>query len=95
MRLSQNFYLCEQLMIDLRYRLALTLCYITIDGNKFSIAIGLRPVFIQPSSQINHHLNKLSSGEGHWVKFIRGVGVVTGDALVRHGRCLKMFSWKG
>ena len=82
-------------MIDLRYRLALTLRYIAMDGDKFSLAISLRPVFIQLSSQIHHHLDKLSSGEGHWVKFIRGVGVVMGGAPVQHGHYMKMFLWKG
>ena len=72
-------------MIDLRYHLALTLRCVAMDDDKFSLAIDLRPVFIQPSLQINHHLDKLSSGEGHWVKFIRGVGAVTGGAPIRHG----------
>ena len=92
--LSQNFCLCEQLMIELCYRLALTLRYVAMDGNKFSLAIGLRPVFIQLSSQINYHLDKLSSGEGHWVEFVRGVGIVTGGVLVRHDHCANMFSWQ-
>ena len=50
-------------MIDLRYRLALTLRYIVMDGDKFSVVIGLHLVFIQPLSQVNHHLDKLSVGE--------------------------------
>jgi len=95
LRLLQNFDLCEQLMIDLRYRLMLMLCYIMMDDDKFFLAIGIHPVFIQPSSQINHHLDKLSLGKGCWVKFIRGIGVMTGGASVCHGHCMKMFSWKG
>jgi len=82
-------------MIDLCYRLALTLYCVAMDGDKFSLAIGLRAVFIQPSSQINRHLDKLSSGEGRWVEFVKGVGIVTGDVLVRPGRRAKMFSRKG
>ena len=80
-------------MID--YHLVLTLCYVMMDGDKFLLTIGLRPVFIQLSSQINHHMDKLSSGEGRWVEFIRGVGLMTGGVLVGHDRCAKMFSWKG
>ena len=81
-------------MIDLCYHFTLALHSITMDGDKFSLTIGLRPVFIQPSSQINYHLDKLSSGEGRWVKFIRGVDVVMGGAPVHHDRRMKMFSWK-
>ena len=72
-------------MIDLRYHLALTLRCVAMDGDKFSL---------QLSSQINYHLDKLSSGEGHWVEFVRGVGIVTGGVLVRHDHCANMFSWQ-
>ena len=57
-------------MIDLCYHLALR--SVMVDGDKFSFTIDLCPVIIQPFSQINHHLDKLSSGEGRWVKFIGG-----------------------
>ena len=79
-------------MIDLRYRLTLMLRYVAMDGNKFLLVIGLRSVFIQLSSQIHHHLDKLSLGEGHLVEFVRGIGIVTGGILVRHDHCAKIFS---
>ena len=44
---SQNLYLCDQLMIYLCYHLALVLCCVTVDGDKFSFTIGLHPVLIQ------------------------------------------------
>ena len=40
---SQNFYLCEQLMIDLCYR-------VMVDSEKFWLMVDLRSMFIQPSS---------------------------------------------
>jgi len=40
-------------------------------------------------------LDKLSSGEGRWVKFIGGPDFVTGGALLCNDRCMKMSSWKG
>ena len=43
----------------------------------------------------NHHLDKLSSGEGCWVKFLRDIDVVMGGSPVCRDRCMKMLSWKG
>jgi len=63
LRFSQNIYLREQLMIDLCYCLALTFSCIAMDGDQFSLTIGFRSKFIQPSSQVNYHLDKLSAGE--------------------------------
>ena len=65
-------------MIDLHYRLAFTFRCIAIDSDKFSLVIDIRLVFIQPSSQISHHLDKLSAGEGRWIEFVRGIGIVMG-----------------
>ena len=49
----QNFYLYDQLMIYLCYCLTFTLRRITVDGEKFSFTIDLRPVLIQLSLQID------------------------------------------
>ena len=48
-------------MIDLRYCLVLALCCVAVDGDKFSFKVSLRPVLIQLSLQLDHHLDKLSS----------------------------------
>ena len=81
-------------MISLHYCLALTFRCVAMDHNKFSLAIDFHPVFIQPSSQINHHLDKLSLEESCWIEFVRGVGIMTGGVLVPH-HYAKIFSWKG
>jgi len=61
LQLSKNLYLHEQLMVDLCYLLSLAFCGIAMDGNWFSFAIGLCPVFAQtvvacqsPSGQVAH-----------------------------------------
>jgi len=82
-------------MINLHYLLALTFCCIAMDGNKFSLSIGLNPMFVHPSSQIDHHLDKLSTGEGRWIEFIRSISVMMGGVIVRYDRCARIFSWKG
>jgi len=58
---SQNFYLYEQLMIYMCYRLTLALCRVVVDGDKFSFTVSIHPVLIQLSLQISYHLDKLSS----------------------------------
>ena len=78
-------------MINLCYRLVLTLYCIAMDGDKFLLAIGLCLVFIQPSSQINHHLDKLSLEGGHWIEFIRGVGIIMGGVIMHHDHCEDIF----
>ena len=78
-------------MINLCYHLTLTLCCITMDGDKFLLTINFCPVFIQSSSEINHHLDKLSLGEGRYIKFISSVGIMTRGAPVHHDHCMKIF----
>ena len=43
---SRIIFMCEQLMIDLCYRLALALRRVAVDGNKFSFTVSLRLVLI-------------------------------------------------
>jgi len=45
LRFSKNFYLREQLIVDLRYRLSLAFHDITMDGDQFSLAVSLCPLF--------------------------------------------------
>jgi len=49
-RFLQDLYLREQLMIDLRYHLALAFGCIAVDGNQFSFAIGFHSMLVQPLS---------------------------------------------
>ena len=79
-------------MIDLCYHLALVLCRVAVDGDKFSFTVSFRPVPVQPPSQIDHHRDKLYSCECCWVKFIRGADVgreVLLCAMVAVCRCLR------
>jgi len=82
-------------MVDLCYSLALTFYGIMMNGDEFSFAIDLRSVFVQLSSQVDHHLDKLSMGEDRWIEFLRSVDVMTGGTHVSHDCCAKVFSWKG
>jgi len=79
-------------MIDLCYYLALTLRCVAVDGDKFSFTVSLRPVLIQPPSQIDYRLDKMYSCECRWVKFIRGADVMSGGAPMYHDHCMQMSS---
>ena len=59
----KNFYLCDQLMIDLRYCLSLAFRGITMDDDQFLITVCLCLLFTQPPSQVDHHLGELSLRE--------------------------------
>ena len=61
LRFSKNLYLCEQLIVDLCHRLSLV--FGDMDSDQFSFAVYLGSLFAQSTSQVSHHLNKLSSGE--------------------------------
>jgi len=82
--LSKDLYLREQLMVDLHHCLTFAFGSIVMDGDEFSLAIGLRLLFIQSSSQVDHRLDKLSAREGRWIEFVISVYVMLGGVLVRY-----------
>ena len=44
---SKNLYLREKLVVDLRYCHSLAFCSIAMDGDQFSFAVCLGPLFAQ------------------------------------------------
>ena len=88
---SKNLYLREQLMIDLHYCLSLAFRGIAMDGDQFLLAVCMCPLFAQLSSQVDHHLDELSSREYRQFKFVRSAGIMMGGILVRHGCRVKVF----
>jgi len=72
-------------MIDLCYWFELMFCCIMIDDDQFFfLAIGLRPVLVQPLSEVDNHLDELSAGEGQQIGFIGSVDVMSGGTHVTH-----------
>jgi len=57
LRFSKNLYQYEKLLVDLHYHLSLAFCGVAMNGDYFSLAIDLGAVFIQTSSQVDHHLD--------------------------------------
>ena len=86
---SKNLYLLEQLMVDLCYCLSLAFYGVAMDGDQFSLVIDLGLVFIKMSSQVDHHLDKLSARENRWIKFITSIDFKTSGVLMRRDRCAR------